>query len=132
MLTSMLTPREPVREEPAHLEPQRVEPIGFRASYLATLSPDRLGDELRRAGAGVKPISLVEPLSRTRDDLQAIGGLTPSVERWLNSQGLFFYWQVATLDAPSAAWLELHLPADAGVTMIREQWIAQAARLVRI
>jgi predicted flap endonuclease-1-like 5' DNA nuclease/DNA repair exonuclease SbcCD ATPase subunit len=123
----MLTPREPIREEPAPIEP-----AGFRASYLAALSPDRLGEELRRAGAGVKPISLVEPLTRARDDLQAISGLTPSIERWLHSQGLFFFWQVATLDAPSAAWLELHMPADAGVTMIREQWIAQAARLVRI
>lgn len=128
----VISPREPAREEPAHVEPARAESTGFRASHLATLSPDRLGEELRRAGAGTKPIALVEPLSRPRDDLQAISGLAPAVERWLNSHGVFFFWQLATLDAPGAAWLELHMPADAGVTMIREQWIAQAARLVKI
>jgi predicted flap endonuclease-1-like 5' DNA nuclease len=56
--------------------------------------------------------------------------VTPTIERWLNGHGLFFYWQFATLDGPGAAWIARNLPAGAD-SFVHDHWIAQAARLAR-
>jgi predicted flap endonuclease-1-like 5' DNA nuclease len=102
----------------------------LRISYLASLSPERLDEELRRVSVETKPIALVEPLTVHADDLRTINGVTPAIERWLNGNGLFFYWQFATLDGPGAAWLVRNMPAGAD-SFVHDHWIAQAARLAR-
>jgi predicted flap endonuclease-1-like 5' DNA nuclease len=102
----------------------------FRISYLAGLTPERLNEELRRVSIETKPIALIEPLSVHPDNLRAINGVTPAIERWLNGNGLFFYWQFATLDGPGAAWLARNIPAGAD-SFVHDHWIAQAARLAR-
>jgi len=64
-----------------------------------------------------------------RDDLQAIIGIGPVLERVLNSHGIVSWEQLAGLDDAEVARLSVELPGVPG-RIEREGWVAQAAALV--
>jgi NADH-quinone oxidoreductase subunit E len=64
-----------------------------------------------------------------RDDLQAIVGIGPVLERKLNELGIVSWEQVAALDEAGVARVSAHLPGVPG-RIERDRWVAQAADLV--
>jgi predicted flap endonuclease-1-like 5' DNA nuclease len=84
----------------------------FTPSAVAQMDPASLEAAVAAAGEGVKPAGL------------------PKNEAWLHAQGLFHFWQIATLDVAGVAWLSRHLPTF-GSRVYRENWVDQATRLAR-
>ena len=62
------------------------------------------------------------------DDLKRITGISPKLEQQLNDLGLFHFWQLADLDAPSGAALDKAIRGRGRVA--RENWVAQAKKFV--
>lgn len=102
----------------------------FTPSTVAQMDPAALEAAVAAAGEGVKPEGLSAPQSVAADDLKAIGGIGPKNEAWLHAQGLFHFWQIATLDVAGVAWLSRNLPTF-GSRVYRENWVDQATRLAR-
>jgi NADH-quinone oxidoreductase subunit E len=102
----------------------------FTPSAVAQMDPASLEAAVAAAGEGVKPAGLSAPQGVAADDLKAIGGVGPKNEAWLHAQGLFHFWQIATLDVAGVAWLSRHLPTF-GSRVYRENWVDQATRLAR-
>lgn len=72
-----------------------------------------------------KPRAVERPL--VPDDLKAISGIGPKVERVLNDLGVWTYAQVASWKKEEIAWLDDYLSFRGRID--RDGWIAQAARL---
>jgi NADH-quinone oxidoreductase subunit E len=104
--------------------------IMFTPSPLASLAPNELEVEVLAAGAGIKPVGLAAPGEGGPDDLKEIGGVGPTNEAWLHEQGIFHFWQIASLDASGVAWLANNLPTF-GKRVYRENWLDQSVRLAR-
>ncbi len=111
--------------------PPPSEPISnqnFIASPLAALSPEALEEAIVLAGPGKAP-----PRSRRRanpDDLLLIDGVGPKNKAWLNDQGIYYFYQIATMNIDQVAWLANNLPTF-GARVYRENWVAQCANLAR-
>lgn len=118
----------------AGAEPEPAAPettnANFTPSAVAQMDPAALEAAVAAAGEGVKPAGLSAPQGVAADDLKAIGGVGPKNEAWLHAQGLFHFWQIATLDVAGVAWLSRNLPAF-GSRVYRENWVDQATRLAR-
>lgn len=102
----------------------------FTPSALAGLDAAALEAAVLAAGEGAKPQGLSAPQGGGADNLKAIGGVGPKNEAWLHAQGLFHFWQIATLDVAGLAWLSRNLPTF-GSRVYRENWVDQATRLAR-
>jgi len=61
------------------------------------------------------------------DDLKAISGIGPKVEKVLNDLGVWTYAQVAGWKKEEIAWLDDYLSFKGRID--RDGWVAQAARL---
>lgn len=61
------------------------------------------------------------------DDLKAVSGVGPKLEKVLNRLGIWTYAQVAALDEAEIAWLDDHLGLAGRVG--RDDWVGQARRL---
>ncbi|MGE3302283.1 MAG: hypothetical protein AB7M12_04150 [Hyphomonadaceae bacterium] len=120
---------EALRARPAPASSARAGNVVVIPSRAASMSAEELEDALSVAGAGLRPPALRSPRGAP-DDLQAIRGLGARQEEWLNAQGVYHYWQIASLDIPGVAWLVANAP-DAGSVVYRDNWVAQAARLAR-
>jgi predicted flap endonuclease-1-like 5' DNA nuclease len=102
----------------------------FKPSFVATMDPAFLEQAVLAAGMGTKPAGLAGPQGGIPDDLKEIGGIGPKNETWLHEQGLYHFWQIATLDIPAIAWLAHNLP-NFGSRIYRENWVDQAVKLAR-
>jgi predicted flap endonuclease-1-like 5' DNA nuclease len=102
----------------------------FKPSPVAAMDAASLEKAVLAAGIGMKPKGLSRPQNGTPDDLKEIGGVGPKNETWLHEQGLYHFWQIATLDIPGIAWLAHHLP-NFGSRVYRENWVDQAVKLAR-
>ena len=63
----------------------------------------------------------------TPDDLKAISGVGPKLEKVLNGFGVWTYGQIAQLNAAEIAWLDDHLGFSGRIT--RDDWVGQARSL---
>ena len=112
-------------------QPPPAEPVtneNFIPSPLAGLSAEALEEAIALAGAGKAP-----PRSRRRanpDDLLLIDGVGPKNKAWLNDQGIYFFYQIATMNIDQVAWLSKNLPTF-GARVYRENWVAQCTNLAR-
>ncbi len=61
------------------------------------------------------------------DDLKAIGGIGPKLEKVLNELGIWTYGQVAALQPAELAWLDDHLGFAGRIG--RDDWVGQAKAL---
>lgn len=75
-------------------------------------------------GSGTPSWLLVEP-EGAKDDLQAIRGLGPVLERSLNELGIFHYRQLAAMTNEDVNWLAPRLNLSPG-RIRRDDWPAQA------
>jgi predicted flap endonuclease-1-like 5' DNA nuclease len=111
--------------------PPPSEPISnqnFTPSPLAGVSPEALEEAIALAGIGKAP-----PRSRRRanpDDLLLIDGVGPKNKAWLNDQGIYYFYQIATMNIDQVAWLSKNLPTF-GARVYRENWVAQCTNLAR-
>lgn len=115
---------------PAREETKELSNADFTPSPLASMSLEDLEAVVLAAGAGVKPLALLGPVNGKPDDLKEIGGVGPTNEAWLHEQGVYHFWQIATMQAPAVAWLANNLPTF-GKRVYRENWVDQAVRLAR-
>jgi predicted flap endonuclease-1-like 5' DNA nuclease len=113
------------------LPPPPLEPISnqnFTPSPLAGSSAEALEEAIALAGVGKAP-----PRSRRRanpDELLLIDGVGPKNKAWLNAQGIYYFYQIATMNIDQVAWLSKNLPTF-GARVYRENWVAQCTRLAR-
>jgi predicted flap endonuclease-1-like 5' DNA nuclease len=102
--------------------------LNFTPSPLAGLSAEALEEAIALAGAGKAP-----PRSRRRanpDELLLIDGVGPKNKAWLNDQGIYYFYQIGTMDIDQVAWLSKNLPTF-GARVYRENWVAQCTKLAR-
>lgn len=77
------------------------------------------------AAAPRQPAALERP--DAPDDLKAISGIGPKLEKVLNGLGIWTYAQIAVLGGDEVAWLDEHLGFAGRIG--RDDWIGQAGRL---
>ena len=108
--------------------PEPISNQNFTPSPLAALAPEALEAAIALTGAGRAP-----PRSRRRanpDDLLLIDGVGPKNKAWLNDQGIYYFYQIATMNIDQVAWLSKNLPTF-GARVYRENWVAQCTNLAR-
>jgi predicted flap endonuclease-1-like 5' DNA nuclease len=118
---------EPAPKPAAPKEPDNA---SFTPSAVAAMDSAALESAVIAAGDGAKPVGLSAPQGGKPDDLKEIGGIGPKNEAWLHAQGLYHFWQIATLEIPAVAWLAKNLPTF-GSRVYRENWVDQAVKLAR-
>lgn len=115
---------EPVMELPAmELVDRTSRP---KASLLSSMTPESVRAAVEQAGTGLEPHRLTTPEGMP-DDLTLISGIGGDNERELNMLGIYHYWQVASWTPEHVAWLSARV--HAAPRIVRENWMAQAARL---
>lgn len=102
---------EPVKVESA--EPAK--PVAEPVKAEAAPSPE----------ASRKPPSIERP--QAPDDLKAIAGIGPKLEKVLNDLGVWSYAQIAAWTAQEIAWVDDYLSFKGRID--RDGWVAQAAKL---
>ncbi len=113
---------------PAPPPPKPISNEYFTPSPLAGLSSDALEQAIALVGAGKAP-----PRSRRRsnpDELLLIDGVGPKNKAWLHDQGIYYFYQIATMNIDQVAWLSKNLPTF-GARVYRENWVAQCTSLAR-
>lgn len=74
-----------------------------------------------------KPAGIGRP--ETVDDLKAISGVGPKLEKVLNDLGIWTWDQIAAFGDAEIAWLDEHLGFRGRI--VRDDWIGQARKLAR-
>ena len=94
------------------------------AATAKAKAPARKAPEAAKAQAG-KPAPMEMPAQP--DDLKAIAGVGPKLEKVLNELGIWTYGQVAALQPAEIAWLDDHLGFAGRIG--RDDWVGQAKAL---
>ncbi|NBN65661.1 polyhydroxyalkanoate depolymerase [Microvirga tunisiensis] len=112
---------------PAALAPAPAPAPATTAPAPAAAAPDQPARPARAAkGDPLDRILLASPQG-VADDLKAITGVGPKLEKALNGAGIFHYWQIAGLTAAQIEELDARL--DFRGRIARDNWIEQARRL---
>lgn len=118
--TKAPVPQKPVVARAAPVAPSPAE--AATVAPAAAPAPAALLPEDFRA-----PRKLQRPASP--DDLKAIAGIGPKLEKVLNDLGIWTFAQVAGLAAAEIAWLDDYLAFRGRID--RDGWVEQAAKLVK-
>lgn len=78
-----------------------------------------------RVAASAQPAAIERPAQP--DDLKALAGIGPKLEKTLNGLGIWTYAQIAALTAAEIAWLDEKLGFAGRIG--RDDWTGQAGRL---
>lgn len=84
-----------------------------------------------RSGAGRRsgePTILSAALYGKKDDLKLITGVGPKLERLLNKNGVYYFWQVASWSPEDIGVIDQRLDSFKG-RISRDNWVSQAKRL---
>jgi len=84
--------------------------------------------EPRSAASATRPACLYDHRPASVDDLTAITGIGPVIERALNRQGCYHFKQLAGFSAADIEWLTETIDAFPG-RIERDRWVEQARRL---
>lgn len=120
-----------------------LKPIDGRLHSIET-EIDKLGKRLSstpRSAAGPKARTVERPKPTTgqpkilsaalygkKDDLKQISGVGPKLERLLNKNGVFYFWQVASWSRSDIDVIDERLDAFKG-RILRDGWVSQAREL---
>ncbi|SIN98245.1 NADH-quinone oxidoreductase subunit E [Vannielia litorea] len=77
------------------------------------------------AGPGTKPATLTEARAGKPDNLKAIKGVGPKLEKLLNSMGFYHFDQVANWSEDELDWVDQNLEGFKGRAR-RDDWVSQA------
>ncbi|MEO1034351.1 MAG: hypothetical protein AAFX44_02210 [Pseudomonadota bacterium] len=94
---------------------------------------------LRRSAAAASPLApdnggqasasfLATARYGAKDDLRQISGVGPKLEQLLNSNGVFYFWQIASWSEQDIDSIDTKLENFKG-RIIRDDWVSQAMRL---
>jgi NADH-quinone oxidoreductase subunit E len=83
------------------------------------------GAPVVEAGAAAKPVMQAAPAGGKGDDLKAIKGVGPALEKSLNEMGVWTYAQIAAWSAAEVAWMDDNLVRFKG-RVSRDNWVEQA------
>lgn len=97
-----------------------------RISSLAAMTPESIEAAVRQAGSGLEPSRVGVPQTPA-DDLTVISGIDAAKQSELNALGIYYYWQLASWSPENVAWLSSRIQSPQ--RMMRENWMAQAARM---
>lgn len=97
------------------------------------VSKPAIGSGAERGTAGTEPKRsepqiLSAALYGEKDDLKKISGVGPKLERLLNDNGVFYFWQVASWSRRDIDVIDERLDAFRG-RIFRDDWVSQAKRL---
>jgi NADH-quinone oxidoreductase subunit E len=107
-----------VKAEPAKKSAApKVEPAPVAAK---TAAPELMPEDFHKPRAMKRPAA--------PDDLKAISGIGPKLEKVLNDLGVWSYAQVACWGKEEVAWVDDYLSFSGRIG--RDKWIEQAAALV--
>jgi predicted flap endonuclease-1-like 5' DNA nuclease len=111
---------------------EQLPPTGLGLPYpsrMVTMSAQELEATLLAGAPGAVPSPMPRPKGKG-DDLKAIKGVGPALERWLHQQGIFTFRQIACMSPSELYWMVENLP-QFGARVYRENWVAQADQLMR-
>ena len=119
-------------------EPQNVDlaPIDRRLTAIET-ELGKLGKRLARRTTTERPSRdthrdgpriLSAALYGNQDDLKGISGVGPKLEKLLNKNGVFYFWQVAEWNARDIEAIDERLDVFKG-RIARDNWVTQAKKL---
>ena len=114
-----------IEEAQATKEPSKE---SFAPSDAVNMSPDQLEELVVAAGEGTKPKAVKR--GDDADDLLLIEGVGPKNNKWLNENGIHYFWQIATMNPAELAWISNNLPKF-GTRVYRENWVKQSANLAK-
>lgn len=114
--------REPAAPKAKPVAPAKAKPAELKAVSVAERTI--VTADVPKKGPR-KPRALERPL--VPDDLKAISGVGPKVEKVLNDLGVWTYAQVASWKKEEIAWLDDYLSFKGRID--RDGWVAQAAAL---
>ena len=115
------------------IRPRQAAQLRLVASQPApTPAPVPAKPVAKRAAAKTAGAASAQPAAIERpakpDDLKAISGIGPKLEKTLNGLGIWTYGQIAALGAAEIAWLDEKLGFAGRIG--RDDWTGQAGRLV--
>lgn len=114
-------------DNPAPPPPDAALPRDALDAIAATPPPAPATPAPRSFRAFGRPQSLPAPRPEGRDDLKAIHGIGPRIERGLHALGIFHYDQIAAWDARTVIWVENRFSLRGCIR--RERWVQQARAL---
>lgn len=76
-------------------------------------------------GEGTKPKALKAPRKGAADDLKAIEGIGPALEKLCHGLGIYHFDQIAGWGEAEVAWMDTNLKGFKG-RVTRDKWVAQA------
>lgn len=100
-----------------------------RISSLASMTPESIEAAVQQAGSGLEPSRVGVPQTPV-DDLTVISGIDAAKQTELNALGIYYYWQLAGWSPENVAWMSSRIQSPQ--RMVRENWMAQAAKLSRL
>lgn len=77
---------------------------------------------------GGDPVILSAALYGDKDDLKQISGVGPKLERLLNTNGVYYFWQVASWNRDDIEFIDDRLDVFRG-RISRDDWVRQAGSL---
>ncbi|KAB0681960.1 NADH-quinone oxidoreductase subunit NuoE [Aureimonas leprariae] len=107
-----------VLETNAEAEAQKREASPAVEGTLETSGPKPIGQ---------KPAGLLEQPDGEKDDLKAIRGIGPVIEKTLNEIGVFHFRQIAAWSVEELVWVDDHINFHGRA--LRDRWIEQAKDL---
>mgnify|MGYP002621725517 CR=1 FL=1 len=122
-----LAPPQDLIDEWGHEDPEEQE--AERSTPVAS-EPALRRERVKAVEAAPAPVS-AQPAAIARparpDDLKAISGIGPKLEKTLNGLGIWTYAQIAALGTAEIAWLDEKLGFAGRIG--RDDWTGQAGRL---
>lgn len=119
------------KQQPVNLEPinQR---LGVIESELRSVKKSLVGFPEQRANPTApkrnEPRILSAALYGKKDDLRLISGIGPKLERLLNKNGVYYFWQVAEWSRQDIDVMDQRLDTFKG-RIERDDWVSQARQL---
>jgi len=86
--------------------------------------------EPSKSGLGQESF-LPEATYGDKDDLRRISGVGPQLERILNRNGVFYFWQIASWSQHDIETIDCKLETFKG-RIARDDWVSQASKLCRL
>lgn len=105
-----------------------VDNTNFEVSEAGSMNAQELEAAIIAAGDGVQPKAA--EAGTDADDLLLIDGVGPKNNEWLKKNGIYYFWQIATMNVSELAWLANNLP-NFGSRVYRENWVSQCANLAK-
>ena len=100
-------------------------PKGAAKAKAAAKPKAEAAEPAADAGAAAKPVMQAAPAGGKGDDLKAIKGVGPALEKSLNEMGVWTYAQIAAWNAAEVAWMDDNLVRFKG-RVSRDNWVEQA------